>query len=200
MDILAGYLAGRGYEGVTFDFVGHKLGATGGAMVRAAQAIENVQDVLGWFRDRTEARRIVLIGHSMGGAASLAAAAQEQNDFAGGKAKLAGVVSIAMGLNPSQGFSGAIGKAMLQQRADYVTGAPALELVQGVDKLVEQAAQLGDLPLLLAAAKQDVIVPVERIEALSRLVANASLIQMESSHLEAPDRARAAILQWLDRL
>ena len=200
MDILAGYLAGRGYETVTFDFAGHKLGGTGGAMQRAAQAAENLQDVLKWFRERTAGRRIVLIGHSMGGAASLAVAAREQENASEGGAELAGVVSIAMGLNPSQGFSGVIGRAMLQQRSDYVTGAPALALVAGVDRLVEEAANIGGLPVLLVAAKQDVIVPLERIEALSRLMGNASLVQMDSSHLEAPDRARAAILQWLERM
>src|SRR5579862_7808706 len=77
LDILASYLAQRGYEGLTFDLAGHKLGATGGQMTRAEQAAENLRDALHWLRLRTSARNIVLIGHSMGAAATLRTAAWE---------------------------------------------------------------------------------------------------------------------------
>src|SRR5690348_1620861 len=77
MDSLANYLATRGFEALTFDFVGHKLGCSGGEMVTIAQAPANLADVLHWFRGVTEAERIVLVGHSMGAAAALATAAWE---------------------------------------------------------------------------------------------------------------------------
>ena len=38
LDSLASYLCARGYEALTFDFVGHKLGCTGGRMETMAQA------------------------------------------------------------------------------------------------------------------------------------------------------------------
>src|SRR2546421_12047575 len=79
MDSLAGYLAARGYEGWTFDFVGHKLGGSGGEMRTAQQAAENLRDALAWVRGHSEAREICLIGHSMGAAAALQVAAWERH-------------------------------------------------------------------------------------------------------------------------
>jgi pimeloyl-ACP methyl ester carboxylesterase len=71
LDGLANYLAGRGYEGLTFDFVGHKLGCSGGEMHHLSQATDNLAAALAWLRRSTQAARIVLIGHSMGAAVSL---------------------------------------------------------------------------------------------------------------------------------
>src|SRR5690242_2287330 len=77
LDGLASYLAGRGYEGLTFDFVGHKLGCSGGAMRHLSQATDNLAAVLAWLRRATDAEQIVLIGHSMGAAAALQVAARK---------------------------------------------------------------------------------------------------------------------------
>ena len=199
MDTLAGYLAGRGYEALTFDLVGHKLGATGGAMERTEQAAENMRDALNWMREQTQAERIVLIGHSMGAAAALQTAAWEQR--LRHLPPVAGLACICMGLDPARGFDNQIGQAMLAQRSDYVAGAPPLELLTGLNRLLESASQLGDLPTLLIAAKQDVLLPVERVEALAaRIGANAAMMVLETTHLEAPDKARGSIANWLEHL
>jgi pimeloyl-ACP methyl ester carboxylesterase len=212
MDNLASYLAMRGYEALTFDFVGHKLGGSGGTMESMAQAPGNLRDALFWLRGVTDAERIVLIGHSMGAAAALVAAAWEAADLASpaliGKIAanqtpgppLAGVVCLCMGTEPSRGFDTTIGQAMLEQRQDYVSGAPALQLLREIDGLVASAAQIGSLPVLFIAAKQDVLVSVERVERLAAMTQNGSVQVIDSSHLEAPDRARAAIYSWLSRL
>jgi pimeloyl-ACP methyl ester carboxylesterase len=197
MDLLASYLAGRGYEGLTFDFVGHKLGGTGGAMERTEQAAENFRDALAWMRTQTQAERVVLIGHSMGAAAALQMAAWEQK--ANASPPVVGLICLCMGLHPARGFDSQIGQAMLAQRSDYVAGTPPLELLQGIDRLLESARELGDLPILLIAAKQDVLLSVERVEALAeRIGSNASVTTLESTHLEAPDRARGMIANWLE--
>ena len=212
LDNLAGYLAARGYEALTFDFVGHKLGCSGGAMQTITQAPGNVADALAWLRRNSEADRIVLVGHSMGAAAAIAAAAWEiaerstpaligkigSKDVYG--APLAGVVSLCMGTEPSAGFDSAIGAAMLQQRCDYVTGAPAGDLVREIDSLVLSAANLGSLPALFIAAKQDVLVAVDRVIRLAQLVHNSAVQVIDSSHMEAPDKARPAIYAWLSQL
>ncbi len=197
LDSLAGYLAGRGYPGLTFDLVGHKLGGTGGEMRRTMQAAENVRDALNWLRQHTEAERVALIGHSMGAAASLQVGAWEQERS--GTPPLAGVVSMCMGLDPAEGFGTQIGRAMLLQRQDYVAGAPALELLTGLNTLVHAASELGDLPVLFIAARQDVLLPVVRVEGLAALAGpNTTVTALDASHLDTPDRSRATIIQWLE--
>ena len=201
LDLLASYLAGKGYEGLTFDFVGHKMGATGGEMRHIRQAVENLQAALDWLRRNLRAEQIVLVGHSMGAAASLAVAAHEQqHPPSANLARLVGVVSICMGLEPSKGFMGAIGRAMLAQRSDYVAGSPAVQLLTEIEGLVPFAQHIGDLPMLFIAARQDVLIPVERVEGLAQLAGpSAQVAVIDASHLEGPDRSRAVISQWLEQ-
>ena len=139
MDGLASYLAGQGYEGLTFDFVGHKLGATGGELHAMAQIPANLLQALNWLENHSAARRIVLVGHSMGAAAALAVAAAE-----GGRrdSRLAGIACLCIGTDPSHGFHGLIGQTMLTQRADYIAGAPASELIRELDSLVLSARNI----------------------------------------------------------
>ena len=212
LDSLANYLATRGFEALTFDFVGHKLGCSGGTMETMAQAPGNLSDALHWLRSVSDADRIVLVGHSMGAAAALATAAWEIAERAtpeligkaGSKeswgAPLAGVVSLCMGAEPSAGFNSAIGKAMLEQRQDYVVGAPAIELIREIDGLAASAAGIGSLPALFIAAKQDVLLSVDRVVRLAQLAPNSTVQVIESSHLEAPDKSRAAVYSWLSQL
>ena len=197
LDTLAGYLAGRGYPGLTFDLIGHKLGGTGGEMQRTLQAAENLRDALTWVRGHLEVEQIALVGHSMGAAAGLQAAAWER--LHPGHPPLAAVIGLCMGLEPAVGFESQIGRAMLAQRRDYVAGAPALELLTGLNTLVLAATEIGDLPALFIAARQDVLISVARVEALAALAGeNASVIALDAAHLDAPDRSRATIIQWLE--
>jgi pimeloyl-ACP methyl ester carboxylesterase len=212
LDSLASYLAVRRYEALTFDFVGHKMGCTGGRMETMGQASGNLSDALAWMRATSAAKRIVLVGHSMGAAAALVTAAWDAAERASpaliGKeelrssshAPLAGVVCMCMGMEPSRGFDSSLGQAMLEQRKDYVAGAPPLDLLREIDGLIESAAQIGPLPALFIAAKQDVLVTVERVERLAALAPNGAVQVIDSSHLEAPDRSRTAILSWLSTL
>lgn len=197
LDTLAGYLAGRGYPGLTFDLIGHKLGGTGGEMQRTVQAAENLQDALTWVRGHLDVEQVVLVGHSMGAAAGVQVAAWEC--LRPGNPPVVGVVSMCMGLEPATGFESQIGRAMLTQRRDYVAGSPALELLQGLNALVLSATGMGDLPALFIAARQDVLLSVARVEALAALAgANASVIVVDAAHLDAPDRSRSTIIQWLE--
>jgi pimeloyl-ACP methyl ester carboxylesterase len=198
LDSLAGYLAVNGYISLTYDCVGHKLGATGGALLRIEQVAENLRDALNWLRQERLAERFVLIGHSLGAAAALRVAAWEQmvkravplND-------LAGIVCLCMGTEPTKGFESPIGKRMLEQRRDYVVGTPIARLVAQVEPMVARAVQeLKPIPALFIAGKQDVLLAVERVAELAALV-GAEMVAIDSSHLETPDRAKGTILTWL---
>lgn len=200
LDGLASYLAHRGYEGLTFDCVGHKLGGSTGEMKRIRDAADNFQDALHWLRANTKAEHIVLVGHSLGGITALQVAADERRKIPlDGEARLEGIVSLCAGIEPSKGFESGIGKTMLEQRSDYITGAPAKKLLQELDKLAESVQDITEIPVLFVAARQDVLVSVERVEALAVFVGtNATVAVVDTSHLETPDRARGLILNWLE--
>ena len=205
LDSLASYLAGRGYEGLTYDFRGHKLGATGGELTSVADCCDDLKSVLKWVRENSETERIVLIGHSLGAAVSLKVASDDLQGVGICSEDpltqpLAGVASICFGIDPWKGFETEIGQAMLSQREDYVNGESAEFLLKDLSNLALSVAELGEFPALFIAAKQDVLVPVERVAALSSLSRNSTLAQIDSSHLEGPDRSRPTIYQWLNRL
>lgn len=199
LDGLAGYLAGKGYEGLTFDFIGHKMGGTGGELREMAQIVENLQAVLAWSRLQTSAKRIALIGHSMGAAAAMGTAIREAQSPAA--PPLAGVACLCMGTNPELGFQSVVGRSMQAQRADYVQGAPIAALSAQIGALLPTNGELGDLPALFIAARQDVLVSVERVERLAQVAgANTRVATIESSHQEAPDKSKAPLLKWLEEL
>jgi pimeloyl-ACP methyl ester carboxylesterase len=192
LDGLAGYLAGRGYVGLSFDFVGHKLGATGGEMHSIAQARENVQSAVQWLRASFPEMQIVLVGHSLGAAACLSVAKEEQ---------VSGVVALCMGTEPTLGFQGVVGKTMQTQRQDYVAGAPVPQLLEEVESLLPLNGELQNLPTLFVAARQDVLFSIDRVEALaSRAGRNTKVATLEASHLEAPDKAKAVVLKFLESI
>jgi pimeloyl-ACP methyl ester carboxylesterase len=199
LDGLAGYLADRGYVALTFDYVGHKLGDSGGEMRHASQAIDNAAAALVWLREHQSPEKVALIGHSMGGIAVLNVASRDSlRDVPGA---LAGVVSLCAGVRATQGFSTPVGKAMLAQRSDYVAGAPAAWLIQELDGLAEAVSDLSYIPALFIAARQDVVVSPARVEELARAAGErATVTLIDTTHLEAPDRSRGTVLQWLDEL
>jgi pimeloyl-ACP methyl ester carboxylesterase len=82
-----------------------------------------------------------------------------------------------------------------------VVGAPALQLLTELNTLVLTAQEVGAVPTLFIAARQDVLISTAQVEALAALVGpTAKVQQIESSHLEAPDRARTVIAQWLEKI
>lgn len=202
VDSLAGYLAARGYEGLSIDFVGHKLGATGGRLERMEQVVDNLSDALAWLRANTDAREIVIVGHSMGAAATLAAAARERRlPVVPAVSRLAGIVCLCIGLHPASHFDSAIGQAMLAQRGDYVEGAPALHLLEQLEFIVDQAREVGNLPALFVAGRQDVLVTPGMVAEVADLVGPSSTLrELDTTHLDAPDRSRFLIGQWLGEL
>jgi pimeloyl-ACP methyl ester carboxylesterase len=193
LDLMAAYLAIRGYQCLTHDVRGHKLGATGGELAHVDQAIADLHAVVDWAKERFGVERVVLIGHSMGAMLSLSVA-PHRND-------VAAVVSIATGPQPSRGFHGMVGKAMLEARGDYVAGTPAIDLVHEFDVATNSISPLGSIPALFVAAKQDALVSAAAMRILAdRVASEAELVEIDANHLEAPQRCRGIVAGWLDRI
>jgi alpha/beta superfamily hydrolase len=191
VDLLAAYLAARGYPALTYDFRGHKLGASSGDLNHAREALDDLWAAASFARDHFRTPACVLIGHSMGALVSLLAALDMR--------ECVGVVAIATGCNPSAGFEQPVGQAMLSQRSSYVSGAEPITLLKQFDELVSTWSGVGDQPALFVAAKGDVVVKPSRVRELAdRAGTMAEYAEIEGSHLEAPQRARGVVANWLD--
>ncbi len=68
-----------------------------------------------------------------------------------------------------------------------------------LDSLVMRAHDINNIPLLFVAARQDVLITIERVESLAAQASDsARVITVEASHLDAPDRCRAPLSHWLE--
>ena len=192
LDVLASYLCSRGFGCVSFDFRGHKLGGSDGSITHAADIVLDLTSAAQWAMERFGCLETALVGHSMGALTSLAVAARE--------AWVSGVAAIATGPNPSAGFRQPVGVAMLSQRSDYVTGIEPMKLLEQMDVIAENVRQNPPRPTLLVAARSDVIAKPGRVKEMAdRIGPHAEYAEIDSGHLDAPDRSRGAVANWLDR-
>lgn len=194
MDQLAAYLCGRGYPCLAFDFRGHKLGGSTGELNAASEAVEDLDAAVQWARTHFERSSCALVGHSMGALISLVVASQQP--------EVTCVVAIATGSQPTRGFAGKVGQAMLTQRADYVVGLEPSRLLAQMDALAQNIGTLDGRPALFVAARGDVLMKPESVRELALRVVGpqAEYVEVDGSHLEAPDRARGVVGNWLDRI
>ncbi len=194
MDGIASYLAMKGFAGLTYDAVGHKLGGTGGELHSIKQLAAGCGAVAEYAFREFGVRRIIYVGHSMGAMASLEQASRKDIDGI----DIDGVVSIAFGAEPARGFSTTVGKAMLSQRSDYIAGAAAKDIIQELNGWCSSPPNLSPLNMMFIAAKSDVLIPVERVQQMANLCGSDNEVTViDSSHLEAPDKSRARIYEWL---
>ncbi len=191
VDILAAYLAVRGYRALTFDFRGHKLGASTGDLNHASEVLDDLETAAGWGMAQLGYSKCVLIGHSMGAMASLIVGARIEAAM--------GVAAITTGPKPTAGFRQPVGMAMLSQRSDYISGAEPMRLLEEFDELAAAWNGIGDRPSLFIAARGDGVVKPSRVtEMAERAGQSAEYAEIDGSHLEAPHRARGTVANWLD--
>ncbi len=190
MDLLAAYVAGKGLPCVTHDLRGHILGASTGRLVSVQDAVDDLLALCRWRLGQTDDMPLALVGHSLGGLLSIAAAAR--------CASVCAVACLASSADPDRSFQGAAGEAMLRQRGGYLDGAPALDLLGQAAGLARHADELGALPALFVAGKTDILVPPERVRELAlRVGPHAEYAEVPASHQHLPDHARGLVGGWL---
>lgn len=191
MDLLANYLCTKGYAVMCPDLPGHILGASTRPLTCFAEAKQAVIECAEYAKQHWNLP-VVLAGHSLGGAASLCAAAELN--------WVAGVCAIAIGIDAGRGFSGPIGQAMRENRQRYLQGCDAEQILQQVSQAMHAFRGIGDRPTTLVAAKGDVIMTEQEIRELAAQCTPPADVQtVNATHLTAPDACKALLLRFLQR-
>src|SRR2546421_559713 len=76
LDLLAAYLCARGHECLTYDFRGHKLGASTGDISSASDLLDDLRAAAEFAMSRFQRDGCILVGHSMGALISLLVGAE----------------------------------------------------------------------------------------------------------------------------
>ncbi len=189
LDGLCSFLASHGFNVVSLDFPGHKLGASGGRLSSAVDLTDAFDAAVRFVRER-HVPDVYAIGHSMGAATALRAGASDR--------AIAGVVSIATGWGRPSALS-ALSGIGVDLRSAYVDGLTLPELVEQTEPLLEAALpQLAGRPALYVAATRDMLVSLRSVEELfERAPEPKQFVKIESDHTYAGENARAAIVAWL---
>lgn len=190
MDLLASYLAGRGWPCLSFDFRGHLLGGSEGELLSGQDLVLDVAAASRHACERLGRPRAVVVGHSVGGMAGLEAAAAES--------VIGAVAAVAVGARSNRTDDGAVWAALERQRNGYTRPTPASVAIGELGDPAVSASRLRHIPLLFVSARADVIVGGEAVRAAAR-AGNAEYAEVSGDHMGAADRARSAIASWLER-
>lgn len=173
------------------DFPGHKLGASGGRLRDAEDAVAAVSAAVALARSHGFAR-VLTLGHSMGAMAALLATASD--------ASLLGCIAIATGYGRPTALSALQRAGATDFRSGYVDGASLPELVEGIDRRFDRALPLlrGRQSLYIAASADAMVSPASVRDLYERAPDEKRFVTIESDHTEAASRARAEVLAWLD--
>lgn len=193
LDILCMYLCSRGWRCVSFDFRGHKLGGSTGEMNSAEDAVADLMAAGDFTREALGAERLALVGHSLGGAVALAVSQRREDVQA--------IVVMGTSASVQSGFQSPAGESLMQQRGDYVLGAPPATILSEAASLWHPDAGGAEKPALFVAGRSDIIVPPAGVQTLARRYGpQASFLIVEGGHTDLPVRARGHIAGWLEQL
>ncbi len=190
LDFLCSFLASHGFGAYSFDFPGHKLGASGGELRGVDDCIAAMQRVVAFARERGDDAAYVL-GHSMGGMTAIFTAALDP--------EILGAVAIATGYGRPTSLEALQKVGATDFRASYVVGVDLPELVAGVDaRYAQLLPRLAGRPALYVAAERDGMVSPRSVRELYEHAPEPKTFAMiDSDHTYAAENAKATVLEWL---
>ncbi|HEY1654443.1 MAG TPA: alpha/beta fold hydrolase [Candidatus Tumulicola sp.] len=192
LDFLCGFLAAHGFGAYSLDFPGHKLGASGGELRGVDDCIDAMAAAFAFARERGDTTAYAL-GHSMGGMTALFAAALDPAVF--------GAIAIATGYGRPTSLTALRQAGVTDFRSTYVAGVTLPELVADVDeRYAALLPRLAGRPVLYVAANRDAMVNERSVRELyERAPEPKWFASVDSDHTYAGERARSAVLEWLDK-
>jgi pimeloyl-ACP methyl ester carboxylesterase len=191
LDMLCGFLSAHGFRVLSFDFPGHKLGASGGRL----DSIDDLTDAMGaalrYARERYT-RIVYALGHSMGATTALRACAADPD--------VTGAIAIATGYGRPSALVALAAQGSVDLRSSYVDGLTLPELAEQTHAVLDEAlAGLAGRPVLYVAAERDMMVSRASARALfERAPEPKTFVSVDSDHTYAAENARAAVLAWLN--
>ncbi len=191
LDFLCSFLSSHGFGVYSLDFPGHKLGASGGELRGVDDCIDAMSSVVAFARERGDESTYTL-GHSMGGMTAIFTAALDD--------RILGTIAIATGYGRPTSLEALQKVGVADFRASYVAGVALPQLVAGVDaRYAQLLGRLAGRPSLFVAANRDAMVSPQSVrELFERAPDPKSLVTIDSDHTYAGERARAAVLEWLN--
>ncbi|HMF28536.1 MAG TPA: alpha/beta fold hydrolase [Candidatus Cybelea sp.] len=191
LDFLASFLSSHGFGVYSLDFPGHKLGASGGELRGVDDCLDAMASVVAFARERGDDSAYTL-GHSMGGMTAIFTAALDD--------RILGTIAIATGYGRPTSLETLRKVGVADFRASYVIGVTLPELVAGVDgRYAQLLGRLAGRPSFFVAANRDAMVSPQSVrELFERAPDPKSFATIESDHTYAAERARAAVLEWLN--
>ena len=193
LDSLCAFLASHGFNVVSIDFPGHKLGSSGGTL-DGPQVLVDALDTAVRFARATYGPIVYTLGHSMGATTALRACAADP--------AIAGAISIASGYGRPAALEAIRGRGTLDLRSAYVDGLSLAELVVATEPLLDAALEmLAGRPVLYVAAERDGMVSRASVAELFRRAPEPKThVTVASDHTYAGENSRAAVLAWLNGL
>ena len=193
LDFLCSFLASHGFAVYSFDFPGHKLGASGGVLRGIEDCIDAMGTVVEFARNRLQGP-VLTMGHSMGAMTAIFTAALDP--------AIAGVIAIATGYGRPTALTALRAAGGTDFRSSYVDGVDLPTLVEGVDGYYERLlVNLEGRQQLYVAASRDAMVNTTSVlELYERAPHPKHFTTIESDHTYAGEHARGEVLQWLNKL
>ncbi len=189
LDPIAVALAKEDYPVLSLDLPGHKLGATGGALVSFDMVVQIALDANAALGTPCHP---VYIGHSMGSAAALTAASRD--DTAVG----ACVLGLGYPVTVMRPDPNVIGYYL--ERWAWVDGASPVEVGLAMDKAIPPALEkLAGRPFLLINGTQDQELPPSSARTLFEMAHEPKTqYTVASDHSGIPLLAAPFIVKWLN--
>jgi pimeloyl-ACP methyl ester carboxylesterase len=191
LDVLCAFLASHGFNVLSVDFPGHKLGASGGRLSSIDDLTAAMDAAVRFARERYTPV-VYTMGHSMGATTALRACAADD--------AVAGAISIATGWGRPRALTALSANVVVDLRAGYVDGLTLPELAAQTEPVLGAAlARLAGRPCLYVAADRDAMVSrASADELFERAPEPKTFAVIASDHTYAGENARGTVLAWLN--